>query len=196
MTAIKICGISRVEDIEYVNMYLPEYIGFVFAKSRRQVTRIQAKQLKMLLNPKIKAVGVFVNEKISSIIEVVNEGCIDMIQLHGKEDQQYIKELKKQTDLPIIKAVSLEETNTFDLDVDYYLLDSKVPGSGKSFDWSKIKEMHMPFFLAGGITIDNLQEALMVNSYGIDISSGVETKGIKDRKKIETVIGGVRNGKR
>ena len=196
MKAIKICGLSRIEDIEYVNEYKPEYIGFVFAKSSRQVTMEQAKQLKKLLNPLIKAVGVFVDEKITNIIEIIKNGCIDIIQLHGKEDHQYIKELKKQTNLPIIKAISLEETTVLDFDVEYYLLDSKVPGSGRSFDWSTIKEINTPFFLAGGISMDNLQEALLVNSYGIDISSGVETEGKKDRKKIEAVIGEIRNGKR
>lgn len=196
MIAIKICGLSRIEDIEYVNIYKPEYIGFVFTKSKRQIDRQKAKQLKKILDSNIKAVGVFVDEKINTIMDIVKDGSIDMIQLHGHEEHQYINELKKQTNLPIIKAISLEETNLLNYDVEYYLLDSKVPGSGKSFDWTIIKEVNKPFFLAGGITIDNLQTALTINSYGIDVSSGVETEGKKDRKKIEAMIGGVRNGKR
>lgn len=196
MKAIKICGIFKEEDVAIVNKYLPEYIGFVFATSARQVTRQQAIQLKALVDPRIQVIGVFVNESIETIMEIVKDGSIDGIQLHGKEDHVYIEALKKQTNLLIIKALSLTKDTVLDEDVDYYIFDSSTPGSGQCFDWSLIKEIKTPFFIAGGITVDNLQEVMLLNSYGVDVSSGVETNGIKDKRKIEAMIGGIRNGKR
>ena len=105
MTKIKICGLTRTEDIEMVNEFLPDYIGFVFAKSRRQVSAEQAKELKNKLRPAIKAVGVFVNEKPENIAEIANQGIIDLIQIHGDEDAAYCAQLRKLTQAPIIKVV-------------------------------------------------------------------------------------------
>lgn len=194
--AIKICGIFRKEDVIIVNKYLPEYIGFVFAKSPRQITRAKAKELKSIVDPSIKVIGVFVDATIDTIMEIVEDGSIDGIQLHGKEDHQYIHALKKRTSLPIFKAVSLTKDTVLDEDVDYYIFDGKNPGSGQCFDWTMIKESKKPFFLAGGISLDNLHEAMEIDSYGIDVSSGVETNGYKEEVKIAALIGGIRNGKR
>lgn len=191
MKQVKICGLSRKEDIAYVNAYQPQYIGFVFAKSKRQVTLEKAKQLYALLNPKIQAVGVFVNEDIDRIVDIVNSQCINLVQLHGQETESYIDELKKKVSIPLIKAInvsSIEDIKDIHYDVDYYLLDGARSGSGETFDWSFISMLDKPYFLAGGLSIKNIEEALWIPSYGIDISSGVETEGKKDRKKIEEIL--------
>ncbi len=195
---IKICGLFREEDIQYVNEVKPDYIGFVFAKSKRQVTYQQASKLRQLLNKDIKAVGVFVNEDINFIVKLVNNHIIDIIQLHGSENDDYISRIKNQTDVPIIKAikVSCADDLNVNYNVDYYLLDNKVSGSGKSFDWSLIKKMDKPVFLAGGISLENIDQAIDIADYGIDVSSGVETNGIKDFNKIKEIVRRVRNGKR
>lgn len=191
---IKICGLSRKEDIMYVNEVKPDYIGFVFAKSRRQVNLQQAKELKQLLDKNILAVGVFVDEDIEKIAEIVNQGIIDMIQLHGHEDQAYIDELNTYVHCPIIKALRVKNKESFVTyqHIDYYLLDGCQPGSGQSFDWNDIPIFNHPFFLAGGICLDNIDEALKVPCFAVDVSSGVETNGHKDLKKIKELVRRVR----
>ena len=196
---IKICGLFQVEDIDYVNEAKPDYVGFVFAKSKRQVDIHQAEKLKNKLDSNIKAVGVFDDEQISEITAIVKMGIIDLIQLHGHEDNAYIKQLKQSVQMPIIKAIKViekDDLNNLDYECDYYLLDSKISGSGKSFDWSLIKDLDKPFFLAGGIDLDNLDEAMSKADYGIDVSSGVETNGIKDRNKIIEIVRRTKNGNR
>ena len=195
MTKIKICGLTRKEDIKYINKYHPDYIGFVFALSKRQVSDNQAKELKALVNDDINVVGVFVDDDINHIITLVQQHIIDIVQLHGNEDEQYIELLKQHIDVPIIKAIKVinEDSLKVNYNVDYYLLDNKVSGSGQSFDWSLIKQLNKPFFLAGGINLNNLDEALNQQAYGIDLSSGVETNGIKDEAKIKEVIRRIRN---
>lgn len=196
---IKICGLFQDIDIDYVNEARPDYVGFVFAKSKRQVDFAQAKRLKNRLDSKIKAVGVFVDHPLDEIVELVNQNIINVIQLHGGEDKQYIKRLRQLTDVPIIKAVKVsrkEDLDDLDYDCDYYLLDSKAGGSGKSFDWSLINNLDKPYFLAGGINLNNLNAAMSTASYGIDVSSGVETNGIKDREKIIEMVRRIRNDDR
>lgn len=187
---IKICGIKRKQDIEYVNLYKPDYIGFVFAKSPRQVNFKQAKELKKILAKDISVVGVFVNEKTDFIVSLVNEGIIDMIQLHGHEDQQYINTLKQRINKPIIKAIKVMNESSLNIsyDVDYYLLDGAAAGSGQCFDWKMIKPFDKPVFLAGGICLDNIDQALQIDVYALDISSGVETNGMKDCQKIDEIV--------
>ena len=186
MIKIKICGIRTKEDILICNKYNPDYIGFVFyPKSKRYITKEVALELKKNLSNGIKSVGVFLDASITEILEIVKLGIIDLIQLHGSEDIKYIKELKKQTNLPIIKAYK-----DYDL-VDYLLFDGKNPGSGNLCDWTKVKSLK-PFFLAGGINKDNVYDAKKLNPYAIDVSSGVETNGFKDEKKIEELIRMVR----
>lgn len=191
---IKICGLFREEDITYVNKYKPDYIGFVFAKSQRQVTKNQAYILKQLLDSKIKAVGVFVNAPIALIRETVQDHIIDLIQLHGQEDEAYIKALKEVVDVPIIKAIRVGKDEMKSYDVDYYLLDGIKPGSGQSFNWSQIQELDHPIFLAGGISMNNIHDALKTNVYALDLSSGVEKQGVKNEALIKEVIRSVRNG--
>jgi phosphoribosylanthranilate isomerase len=204
MTKIKICGLSRPMDIEFVNLAMPDYIGFVFAKSKRQVSEEKAWELKSALDPAIKAVGVFVNEEIDKIARLCRENIIDLVQLHGDEDMEYMKELKKQIHLPVIKAArvrSVEDIVQADrLNSDYLLLDAyregQYGGCGEAFDWKMIEKVGKPYFLAGGIHTDNVVSALtQVRPYAVDVSSGVETDGVKDKKKIIDIITKVRSVK-
>lgn len=199
MTKIKICGLTRTEDIEMVNEFLPDYIGFVFAKSRRQVSAEQAKELKNKLRPAIKAVGVFVNEKPENIAEIANQGIIDLIQIHGDEDAAYCAQLRKLTQAPIIKVVRVEREDDLagieEFDCDYYLFDTlsnqQYGGTGKAFDHSILynKEIKKPFFVAGGLNQDNVAAVIeVIKPFGVDTSGGVETDGIKDANKIKEFI--------
>jgi phosphoribosylanthranilate isomerase len=199
MSKIKICGLTRVCDIEAVNEYLPDYIGFVFAKSKRQVDADKARILKKLLDKRIITVGVFVNEDISTILKLYKNDVIDIIQLHGDEDNEYIRLLKQYTGKPIIKAVRVQgvqqliESNNYDCD--YLLFDtyaiSGYGGTAIAFDWSILGQVEIkkPFFLAGGLNIGNVRQAVeQVSPYCLDISSGVETNGYKDKSKIKEII--------
>ena len=199
MTKIKICGLKRELDIEYINEFLPEFAGFVFyPKSKRYVDFEKAKSLKSKLDKNIKAVGVFVNEDIEKILFLCKNDIIDIIQLHGNEDEEYIKKLKEKTEKPVIKAVRIDENKKdyssifVDTSADYILLDSTA-GSGKTFDWEKVSLPKKPFFAAGGINIKNAEKAIKIfTPFALDISSGVETDGVKDREKIKDIINLIR----
>lgn len=206
MTKIKMCGLFRDEDISFVNEILPEYIGFVFyKKSHRYVDKERAGELKAMLDARIKAVGVFVNEDISFIKSLVEDKVIDVVQLHGSEDEAYIKELRSipaLKDIPIIKAVQIKskedfeswraDTGKLDSLVDYYLLDSGM-GSGSSFDWNMIKGLDKPIFLAGGLGPQNIASAIeMVTPFAVDVSSGIETDKHKDFEKMKLFAQNVR----
>lgn len=195
MKKIKICGLKRREDIEYVNKYQPDYIGFVFAGKKRKLTYDQVVDLKKYLTSSIQVVGVFVNEDISFVEKLVKEHVIDLVQLHGQENQKYIQALKEKVDVSIIKAIQIKNEDSFNehYDVDYYLYDHGTGGTGESFDWSMLKEVDKPVFLAGGINLLNIDDALKKNVYALDVSSGVETDGFKDEKKIKKIVRRVRN---
>lgn len=202
MSYIKICGLRRKEDIFAVNEAMPDFAGFVFAESPRQIAPEHAARLKDLLNPEIKAVGVFVNEAVERVLEICRRGIIDMIQLHGDEDESYIREISSQTDCPVIRAIRVKSKEALrgadGLQCDYLLLDAwsdnVYGGAGKRFDWSVIKGIKKPFFLAGGLNAENLALAAeTVRPYCLDLSSGVETDGFKDRKKILKAIKAVRS---
>ena len=202
MAKIKICGLIRVQDIEAVNEVLPDYIGFVFAESFRRVNHSQAKEMKRLLDERIRAVGVFVNTAQSEIVKLCNDGVIDLVQLHGDEDDRYISELKALIPNPVIKAVRVQSTRQLLqaelLPCDFLLLDTyqkdAYGGSGKSFDRSLIPKLTKPFFLAGGLHAENVAEAIEdCHPYCVDISSGVETDKMKDYKKIKEIVGIVRS---
>lgn len=205
VTKIKICGLTRVEDIDAVNVLQPDYIGFVFAKSLRQVNHGQAEMLKRRLLPSIKAVGVFVNGDVEWEAELFQKGIIDIIQLHGQEDEETIRKLKELTkrtagrEAAIIKAVSMdgaqELENWQESRADYLLLDNGAGGTGKAFDHRRLlfQNIRKPFFLAGGITPENAAGlAGMYRPFALDTSSGVETDGIKDREKIKRIVEAVR----
>lgn len=202
MTKIKICGLSREQDIEIVNEVLPDYIGFVFAKSSRNVSFQQAKEMKRLLDKRISAVGVFVNAAPDEIIQLCKANIIDIIQLHGDEDISCITALKNDVPNPIIKAVRVQSTRQIleaqSLPCDYLLLDTYQKdvygGSGKNFDRSLIPKLKKPFFLAGGLSAGNIKNAITdCRPYCLDVSSGVETDGVKDRDKIKEIIRIVRS---
>ncbi|MDY5577217.1 MAG: phosphoribosylanthranilate isomerase [Lachnospiraceae bacterium] len=198
MTKIKICGLRRQEDVTYVNECLPDYAGFVFAKSRRQVTKEQVRELKKNLHPAITAVGVFVNEPAANVAELLNKEVIQIAQLHGDEDEVYIQELRTRMQRgKLMKAIRVTKrqdiTQAEMLPVDYLLYDAfsgnEYGGTGKVFDWSLLSEVERPYFLAGGINIDNVEEAVRRwQPYAIDLSSAVETDGWKDREKIIAIV--------
>jgi len=199
MTKVKICGLLRPCDIEAVNTEKPDYIGFVFAESRRKVTLTQAAELKKLLSPDIIPVGVFVNEPIENILSLVSEGIIDVIQLHGLEGETYMQKLKLLTDKLVIKAIAVQSKGDVQKwsgsAADYLLLDHKGGGTGQSFDWDMIGEVDKPYFLAGGLRLENITEAIRKTTpYAVDVSSGVENEGFKDPAKIKEFIRRVRDG--
>ncbi len=197
MTRIKMCGLKRPEDILQANMLMPEYIGFVFFRnSRRYVTKATASGLKALLDKRIKAVGVFVDEEIGSIADLAGDGIIDMIQLHGNEDNGYIAELRKYIGKPVINAFRIKNQEdiryAIDSEADYILLDSGA-GTGKVFDWNLLKEIKRPYFLAGGLDPFNVSDAIdMLRPFAVDVSSGIEKNGKKDPELMKRFVSSVR----
>jgi len=195
MVKIKICGIKRLEDIEIVNRYKPDYIGFVFADSKRKVSHDLAKELRNNLDSDIIPVGVFVDSPQDEILKLFDEGIIEIAQLHGSESEQFILDLKKKTDGELKTINAIEMTQEVDLleyndsNSDYLLLDSGK-GSGKTFDWSLIrKDIKKEFFLAGGLNSENVTQAIdEFNPYAIDLSSSLETDGFKDENKIKEIM--------
>ncbi len=197
MTKIKLCGLSRMEDIETVNAIKPDFVGFVFAeRSKRRVSPLKATELKSKLDPDIKAVGVFLNDDLDMVAAMLNLGIVDLVQLHGAEDEDYLQKLRKITDKPIIKAfiirspedVERAESST----ADYILLDGGK-GEGKSFDWSLLKDIKRPYFLAGGLNPDNASEAVKtLKPFAVDVSTGIETDGKKDSEKMTAFAAAVR----
>ena len=200
MTKVKICGLSRMDDIDIVNCALPDYIGFVFALSRRKIDGEKASLLKKRLDHRIKAVGVFVNETVENIARLFERGIIDIAQLHGDEDANYIYRLKKtiSASVPVIKAIGIEGTvPPYPENADYLLFDTlseQRGGTGAVFDWSLLIGFEgPPFFVAGGISIENVSEVIKaLNPYCIDASSGVETNAFKDEQKVIELIRRVR----
>lgn len=197
---IKLCGMFRECDIDYANEAQPDYIGFVleFPKSHRSIDMQTAERLKRRLSPGIKAVGVFVNSAETTCAEYANCGIIDLIQLHGGEDAEYIKRLRALTNAPIIKAVKVRSAEDIaqaqEPGADYLLLDNGT-GTGQCFDHSLIDRavIRQPFFLAGGLTPENLrQAALDIQPYCVDLSSGIETDRVKDREKMLAAVRAVR----
>ena len=222
MKKIKICGIRRTEDVEYINEYKPDYMGFIFADTRRYISPEKARILSEKIDKNILKVGVFVNEDVEKVASIASEGTIDIIQLHGDEDAQYISKLRTRLNkgfsecvdkqkseefdgkdvedskkVQIIKAVRVQTTEDIlkadKLDVDYLLLDTYrkgiYGGTGESFGWELIPvHLEHKYFLAGGIDATNLKDALKTGCYGVDISGGVETDGVKDKEKVREVI--------
>lgn len=190
---IKLCGLSRAEDIAAANRLLPDYIGFVFAKkSRRYVSPERAAELKALLDPRITAVGVFVNETPENIAKLLESGIIDAAQLHGDEDEEYIKTLRRLTGKTLIQAFRVTDAGdvgaVMSSSADLVLLDSGA-GTGSVFDWELIRTVKRRYFLAGGLDSRNVGEAIeTLHPWAVDVSSGIETGGIKDEKKMADFI--------
>ena len=206
MLKLKICGMRRPEDIEIANKYKPDYVGFVFAQSPRKVSYEQAKELSGLLSEDIVPVGVFVNEHMKLIVDLFKDGIIEIAQLHGDEDEKYIRNLKDKSieetgkEIPVINAIEIKDGADYNDELlkwrdsasDYFILDSGK-GSGKTFDWSLIDKESEFFknsiFLAGGLNSENLALAIEeFNPFAVDLSSSVETDGFKDEEKIKEII--------
>lgn len=199
MTKIKLCGLSRPCDIREANELKPDYIGFVFApKSRRYVLPEKAAELKRMLDPQIRAAGVFVDEDPQVIEELVRQGVIDAVQLHGREDEAYIHSLRERLGSSlIIQAFSIrteQDARRADQSIaDLILVDSPGGGTGEVFDWELLRKIRRPYFLAGGLTPENAGDAVsLLRPYGVDVSTGIETDGCKDRDKMAEFVLAVR----
>lgn len=197
MTKVKLCGLSRECDIAAVNELRPDLVGFVFAKkSKRYVSPERAAQLRALLAPGILAAGVFVNEPVESVAGLLDRGVIDVAQLHGSEDDAYIASLRVLTDKPIFRAFKIKSEDDLpaieSCTADLVLLDSGA-GTGKTFDWSLVQSVRRPYFLAGGLDPENVADAIAaLHPYGVDVSSGIETDGVKDEVKMAAFVAAAR----
>ena len=191
MTKIKFCGLRTIDDVYAANEIFPEYVGFVFApKSKRHITPAQADKLRGALSKKILAVGVFVNEKIETVAELLDAGIIDAAQLHGDENDAYIKKIRDITRKPIIKAFKIKSAqNVLSAEksvADFILLDAGA-GDGQIFDWSLLKNFRREYFLAGGLNCENVADAIeLLQPFAVDVSSGIETDGKKNFDKMKT----------
>lgn len=209
MVKIKICGIKRIEDVYYVNQYFPDYIGFVFADTRRKVSLETAAMLAKELDPRIKRVGVYVRQEIGLLTESLVSGTVDYLQLHGDEDAAYEESLFESLlqhgiDDPqerCIKAFRIRGAEDFkrigETKCRGLLLDTYSPtlpgGTGEHFNWDLIQGIDREFFLAGGINVDNIEQAIReIKPYAVDVSSSLETEGVKDKEKIRVFMEKVR----
>lgn len=198
MTKVKFCGMRLEEDIEEANRLNPDYIGFILSRPYwRCITFHQASLLKSMTKSFIQTVGVFVDEPIDTIKKFVENGIIDVIQLHGSEDEQYIARLKNITEKKIFRAFKLcspdDAKKATDSCADMILLDSGR-GTGETFDWELPRLIERPYFLAGGLNAENIGEAVRtLTPYGVDVSSGIETDRRKNPEKMKKFIDAVRS---
>ncbi len=201
-TKIKICGLTRKEDIQIANRYKPDFIGFVFADGRRKLSFSTAESLRGELSKEIKVVGVFVNEPLDNFKDIVKNNLVDLIQLHGDETASYLLKLKEITNKSIIKVIRAKSGDYIKSQLlsecGYFLLDSYKKGlyggSGIAFDYSMLPKINKPFFIAGGLNRDNILDCILrTKPYGVDISSGVETNGVKDEGKVAEIIQMIRD---
>jgi phosphoribosylanthranilate isomerase len=194
LTKIKLCGMMREEDIKAANKAKPDYIGFIFADfDRHYLTREKAADLKKLLDPSILAVGAFVDAPVEMVIERLNSGLIDVAQLHGKEDHAYVQKVKEETGKTVLKSMGVTGPESIaeivQSNADFILLDTPGGCTGKQFDWSLLTNINRPFFLAGGLNEENVQEAVKkFHPYAVDISSGAETNKQKDPEKMKRLV--------
>ncbi len=210
MVKVKICGIKRIEDVHYVNQYLPDYIGFVFADTKRKVRLQTAAMLAKELDPRIKRVGVYVRQEIGLLTEALAGGTVDYLQLHGDEDAAYEEALFESLlqhgindpQERCIKAFRIRGAEDFkrigETKCQWLLLDTysqKLPGgTGEHFNWDLIRGIDREFFLAGGINVNNIERAIKeVKPYAVDVSSSLETDGVKDKEKIREFMEKVNN---
>lgn len=195
MTNIKLCGLRRLEDMDYVNAVRPDFAGVILAdpaRFHRAVSMEQARAMRERLSLEIPLVGVFVNDPMELVEQYLNEGIIDMAQLHGSESEEYIRKLQTDCGKPVIKAFKIQSAADVEKAVrssaDHILLDSGT-GSGKTFDWSVVAGIDRPFLLAGGLNPENLERAIaQVHPWSVDMSSGTETDGVKDPEKMKRAV--------
>lgn len=192
MTKIKICGLSTVEAVETAVLEGADYIGFVFAASKRQVSLEQAQELAKRVTGKTKIVGVFVSPSLEDLEQAIGQVPLDMVQIHGIFDEVLIPLIS----VPVIRAIQLSDQEAqVSSQADYLLFDAPVAGSGQTFDWGLLKDqkIQQDFFIAGGLTVDNVRQARETfQPYAVDVSSGVETDGRKDIEKIKAFIEGAK----
>ena len=192
MVKVKFCGLKRPCDIAWANELHPDYAGFVFAGTKRRVSDETAAALRRELDPSIPAVGVFVDDELPHMASLVKKGVIQLIQLHGQEEDALVQQLQTELGVPVIKAFSIANQDdikrALESRADYILLDQGKGGTGKAFDWSLLKEIDRPYFLAGGLTPQNAAQAAKLRPYALDVSSGIETDGVKDRDKMTSFM--------
>ena len=194
MTKVKICGLSTKEAVKTAVSAGADYIGFVFAPSKRQVTLEQAAELAKLIPVNVKKVGVFVSPSRADLLEAIEKVGLDLVQVHG----QVVDKLFENLPCGSIQAVQVDERGHVpNSQADYLLFDAPVAGSGQTFDWGRLDttELAQPFFIAGGLNEDNVARAIQhFSPFAVDVSSGVETDGQKDHEKIRRFIERVKNG--
>ena len=194
MTKVKICGLSNIEAVETAVSAGADYIGFVFAPSKRQVTVEQATELAEIIPANVKKVGVFVSPSRAELLEAVDKVGLDFVQVHG----QVVDKLFENLPCASIQAVQVDgDGHVPNCQADYLLFDAPVAGSGQTFDWGRLDttELAQPFFIAGGLNEDNVARAIQhFSPFAVDVSSGVETDGQKDHEKIRRFIERVKNG--
>lgn len=192
MTKVKICGLSTVEAVETAVLAGADYIGFVFAESKRQVSLEQARELAKLVTGKTKIVGVFVSPSLEDLEQAIGQVPLDIVQIHGMFDEALIPKIS----VPVIRAIQLSDQEAkVTSPADFLLFDAPVAGSGRTFDWDLLKDqkIQQDFFIAGGLTVDNVRQARETfQPYALDVSSGVETDGRKDIEKIKAFIEGAK----
>ena len=192
MTKVKICGLSTVEAVETAVLAGADYVGFVFAESKRQVSLEQAQELAKRVTGKTKIVGVFVSPSLEDLEQAIGQVPLDMVQIHGTFDEVLIPLIS----VPVIRAIQLSDQEAqVSSQADYLLFDAPVAGSGQTFDWDLLKDqkIQQDFFIAGGLTVDNVHQARETfQPYALDVSSGVETDGRKDIEKIKAFIEGAK----
>lgn len=195
MTKIKICGLRSREDIGAVNAAAPDFAGFIveFPKSFRSISRDCLRELTAGLSHEILPVGVFVNAPFELPAMLLDQGIIALAQLHGQEDEAYIRKLRNYTDKPLIKAFSIKTKEDMECalrsSADYILLDQGSGGTGKTFDWSLVPEIRRPYFIAGGLNAANLVQAMeLLHPWAVDLSSSLETERKKDPAKIREAV--------
>lgn len=199
MTKIKLCGLKRIEDIEAANKLDPEFVGFVFAAgSRRYISKNDACFLRSNLKKNIATVGVFKDNELEEIADIVKSNAISVVQLHGNESDDFIIDVKKICGCKVIKAFGIASSKDIDVAnksiADYVLLDAPGGGTGNIFDHKFLAEMKRQYFLAGGLGSDNVAELIgSYKPYAVDVSSKIETDGVKDLAKMKAFVNAVRN---
>lgn len=192
-TLIKLCGMMRAADIAVANELLPDYVGFVFVRGRRRYVDADAAQaMRRMLDGRVAAVGVFIDETPEAVAELCRRGIIDAVQLHGSEDADYIARLRTLTDAPVIKAIRVKSDSDIDAanasTANMVLLDAGT-GGGVTFDWSRLERVTRPYILAGGLDCDNVADAIRtLRPFGVDVSSGIESDGVKDADKMRNFV--------
>ena len=194
MTKVKICGLSTKEAVETAVSAGADYIGFVFAPSKRQVTLEQAAELAEIIPTYVKKVGVFVSPSREELLEAIEKVGLDLVQVHGQVADDLFEDLPCAS----IQAVQVDgDGHVPNSQADYLLFDAPVAGSGQTFDWGQLDttELAQPFFIAGGLNEDNVEEAIQhFTPFAVDVSSGVESNGQKDQEKIRRFIERAKNG--